>query len=376
MFSPAHRSQIKQVATNKNQHFVPRCYLRPFSQEEEGKVIRLFNVDRLQVIENAAVKHQCCGSYFYGNDEKLENAIQLLEQAYAATLRNIRVASYKHLTPQDEIVLKRFWLFQYLRTEAASRRTVEMNNHLGEITKAGTSFMLGVREAVIMAMHAFVGAMQVIDDLRVCLVKNLTGLPFITSDDPAVLTNRWFLSDRRHLGRTFGLRSAGALLVMPVTPKLVFIAYDPNVYAISKISGIASTRKVSDVRSVNQLQFLNCRANIFPGSNYDSAVLHDEYQSHKSRRLPTRHVLHYSVLDKVDGQYKRYRVVSSPGEVDHREALVHVQTLFPKPDSWPIFLQWRRKGFGCTNGTGAGCIRHSQIRSIDGPPFEKMYIRR
>jgi hypothetical protein len=363
------------VATNKNQHFVPRCYLRPFSQEEEGKVIRLFNIDRLQVTDNAAVKHQCSSSYFYGNDEQLENAIQFLEQSYAATLRNIRVSSYKQLTPKDEIVLKRFWLFQYLRTEAASKRAVEMNNHLGEVAKVGPSFKLGVRDAVIMAMHTFAQEMHIIDDMRVCLVKNSSSLPFITSDDPAVITNRWFLYDRRHLGHTFGLQSAGVLLVMPVSPKLVFIAYDPDVYAISKISGIANTRKVGDVRSINQLQILNCRANVFPGPTYDSTVLYNEYQSHKGRRLPTRHVLHYSVLDKVEGQYKRYRVVDSPEEVDHQDALVHMQALFPKPDSWPMFLHWRRKGFGCTNGTGMGCIRRSQIQGIGGPSFEKMYTR-
>jgi hypothetical protein len=326
------------VTTNKNQHFVPRCYLRPFSQENDGKVIRLFNIDRQQVIENAAVKHQCCGSYFYGDDENLENAIQSIEQAYAVTLRNIRVANYNLLTPHDELVLKRFWLLQYLRTEAASRRAVEMNNHLAEITGVGSSFKLGVREAVIIAMHTFVQEMRVIDDLRVCLVKNSTILPFVTSDDPAVITNRWFKSDRRHLGHTFGLRSAGALLVMPISPRLVFIAYDPDVYAIPKISGIARTKKVSDVRSINHLQFLYCRANVFPGPNYDSAILYDEYQSHKDRRLPSRHVLHYSVLDKVEGQYKRYRVVASPEDEDHREALVHMQTLFPEPDSWPMFL--------------------------------------
>ena len=363
------------MASNKNQHFVPRCYLRPFSQGEKGKVIRLFNVDRLQLIEKASVKHQCSSSYFYGNDEQLENAIQFLEQSYAATLRNIRGASYKQLTPKDEIVLKRFWLFQYLRTEASSKRAVEMNNHMGEVAKAGPDFKLEVRDAVIMAMHTYAQEMHIIDDMKGCLVKNSSNLPFITSDDPAVITNRWLLTDRRHRGHTFGLRSAGALLFLPLSPRLLFIAYDSDVYAISKISGIMKTRKEGDVRSVNQLQFLNCRANVFPGPTYESKALCAEYQSHKDRRLQTRHVLHYSILDKVEGNYKRYRVVENPDEVDHREALVHMQTLFPKPNSWPMFLRWRRKGFGCTNGTGAGCIRRSLIHGVGGPSLEKIYTK-
>lgn len=363
------------MATNKNQHFVPRCYLRAFTQEKKGKVIRLFNLDRLQVIDNAAVKHQCSSSYFYGSDEKLENAIQFLEKSYAATLRNILSPSNKHLKPKDEIILKRFWLLQYLRTEAASKRAIEMNNHLGEVAKAGSSFKLKIRDAVIMAMHTFAQEMHLIDDTRVCLVRNKSRLPFITSDDPAILTNRWFMTDRRHLGHTFGLRSAGALMVMPVSPKLAFIAYDQNVYAISKKSGITSTKNMSDVRSVNQLQLLNCRANVFPGPNYDSTALLREFKSHKGRRLPTGHVLHYSVFDKVEGQHKRYRMVDSPEEVDHQEALVHMQTLHPKPNSWPLFLKWRSKGFGYSNNTGIGCIRRAYTHGNSDQPFEKMHTR-
>lgn len=34
------------MASNKNQHFVPRCHLRPFTRDTEGKVINLFNLDR------------------------------------------------------------------------------------------------------------------------------------------------------------------------------------------------------------------------------------------------------------------------------------------------------------------------------------------
>lgn len=204
------------MATNKNQHFVPRCYLRPFTHEEAGKAIRIFNIDREHIVANAAVKHQCSGSYFYGEDEKLEAAIQFLEQNYAGTLRRVREPSYKRLLADDELILKRFWLLQYLRTEAASRRAVEMNNQLGELIGADSSFDLEIRDAVLMAMQTFAEEMKVIDDLKVCLLKNTTEFPFITSDDPAILTNRWFQSDKRHRGSAFGLGSSGALAILPL----------------------------------------------------------------------------------------------------------------------------------------------------------------
>ncbi len=361
------------LVTNKNQHFVPRCYLRPFSHGEKGKSIRLFNIDSERLVENAAVKHQCTGAYFYGDDEKLEAAIQFMEQAYASTLRRVREPSYRKLLPKDALVLKRFWLLQYIRTEAASKRAVEMNNQLGELVGADTSFRLEIREAVLIAMHTFADQMQAIDDLRPCLVKNSTNRPFITSDDPAVLTNKWFKSDQKHRRQSFGLGTAGVLAVLPLSENAMFIAYDKDVYAISKNAGIASTKRLDDVRALNQLQFLACRANIYPGVANCPQALSEEFRASKNNRLADRHVLHYSVLDRVEGEYKRYRVVDGPDAEDHREALVHSQILFPNPSVWPVFLGWRRKGFGMANGTGVGVVRQSQTIGHRGPLFEKWY---
>lgn len=361
------------MATNKNQHFVPRCYLRPFTFDGAGKAIRIFNIDREQIIDDAPVKHQCSGSYFYGEDEKLESAIQFIEQHYASTLRRIQDLGYEKLSANDELVLKRFWLLQHLRTEAASRRAVEMTNDLGKLVGADSSYNLEIRDAVLMEMQAFAEEMDVVDDLRACVLKNTTDVPFITSDDPAIMTNKWFKSDRRHLGSAFGLGSSGVLAILPLSEDAMFIAYDSDVYSISKSCGIAKTRRERDVHALNQFQFLNCRANIFPGHRYDSQALCADYRACKGSRIDERHVLHYAILDQVEGEHKRYRVVDNPDDERHEEALVHSQTRFPSPKNWPLLLRWRKKGFGMVNGTGVGCIRRSRTDECGGAPFEKMY---
>jgi len=76
----------------------------------------------------------------------------------------------------------------------------------------GPEFNLSIREAVLVAMRAFVDVMDAVDDLRVCLLRNVTPVPFVTSDNPAVLSNQWHLDDARVRWRSFGLHSAGALL--------------------------------------------------------------------------------------------------------------------------------------------------------------------
>jgi hypothetical protein len=54
------------MASNKNQHFVPRCYLRAFTCNGENRMINLFNIDRRVCIEGAPVKHQCSGAISMG----------------------------------------------------------------------------------------------------------------------------------------------------------------------------------------------------------------------------------------------------------------------------------------------------------------------
>lgn len=109
------------VATNKNQHFVPRCYLKAFTKDGENLAINLLNLDRQRAIPAAPVKNQCSGDYFYGQDDRLETAIRSVEGSYGNTVARIHAPGYQ-LTDTDRSVLRTFMLFQHLRTEAASRR--------------------------------------------------------------------------------------------------------------------------------------------------------------------------------------------------------------------------------------------------------------
>ena len=103
-------------------------------------------------------------------------------------------------------------------------------------------FSLGIKDAVQIAMKSFYESMHEIDDLKFCLIRNKTNLPFITSDNPAILTNKWHLTSHRSPGRSFGLGSAGALTFLPLTPDLLFVGYDGDVYNIPNNKGITETR--------------------------------------------------------------------------------------------------------------------------------------
>jgi hypothetical protein len=147
--------------------------------------------------------------------------------------------------------------------------------------------------------------MHVIDDLKFCLIKNKTKRPFITSDDPAILTNRWHLEDRRTRGRSFGLHKAGAITLLPLTPRLLFLGYDGDVYSIPHNQGVVETKSERDIIAYNQHQFLNCRANIFVKEAEHADVVQNEYMDISSDRTKARHVIHYADRDKTEGDFIR-----------------------------------------------------------------------
>ncbi len=177
------------MASHKNQHFVPRCYLKPFSVDGSGGAINVYNIDRHLGIQNAPVRGQCSHSYFYGEDLMLEKLLQHSEDAYSITLRSIGKPGYR-LTELDQAVLSHFCYLQHCRTEAALRRAALSMSEMMDVVYDGdipVDKRTAMRDVVHMGMHAFSNTMHIVDDLKVCLVRNTTPQPFITSDDPAVL---------------------------------------------------------------------------------------------------------------------------------------------------------------------------------------------
>lgn len=125
----------------------------------------------MKFIKSAPIRHQCSKNYFYGEDLDLENALQSIENKYSPTIKSILENGY-NLKDKHRFLLQKFWLLQYLRTEAASRRSVEMTEKMSEIIgEEAREFRVELADAVQNAMYVFASEMDIIDDLRVCLVS-------------------------------------------------------------------------------------------------------------------------------------------------------------------------------------------------------------
>jgi hypothetical protein len=319
----------------------------------------LFNIDRAKVILNAPIKNQCSRDYFYGTDDRLEKAIQFVESSYASVLPDL--LSYgRPLTLSSKTIIRRFWFLQQTRTEAASQRTVAMSEEADELIEHPTeSFKLGIKEAVQIALQSYAENLDTLDDLKIALVYNRTDVPFITSDDPSVLTNRWLINNIATMGRGYGLHTAGVLCVLPLSPRVCCICYDGHIYSIPNKNNWVDLRDQADVNAINDLQYLNCVANIYFSGQAASESVLELHSRNEGLKPPARHRIHYAIEAESSNGVTKFVVVDKKSAPEHSRALIHMESIRVEPRQWPSILHWRNNGFFYSNGTGLGHVRRA-----------------
>ena len=365
------------MADNKNQHYVPRVHLRPFSLNGEGNAINLCNLDRLQAIPHAPVKHQCSGDYFYGKDEKLETAINTIENPYGDVVRHL-LADGAIGAPVDA-VLRRFVYLQFLRTDAAARKASEMTLALSDVPGSDLprpAFREGVKAAAQAMMRQYAKSMRVVDDLKLRIVRNRTDKPFVTSDNPAILTSRLHLQRIRRGTRSFSASSAGAIFVLPLSPTLLAILFDGDVYSADHRSRWIDVDRKSDVEALNEQQFLNCMANIYFHEWEGREPIIDAARKASPRRPATRHTITHAVLDETSDWGEHYVVRPITDIRNGEKVLVHVVANNPVPGAWPSFLRFRPDAKAWSNDTGAGLQRRRCVEQgfVSGVGYRKIAV--
>lgn len=101
------------MAENKKQHYVPKTYLKHFSN---GKVFSVLNIGNDVIYENVSYASQCYENYFYGNDLGWEKRLNALESQWGVVLD--KVCRGENIDNNDKSILKQFSVYQYNRTLA------------------------------------------------------------------------------------------------------------------------------------------------------------------------------------------------------------------------------------------------------------------
>lgn len=345
---------------NKNQHFVPKCHFKPFSVDRQGRCINVFNLRTATVAINASTKGQCSRSYFYGQDPDIEPIFSAAESAYGSIMPRLIEAVGDELSLICK-ALRSLSYLQYLRTEKELGSAKEYFRsalgaaHQGREPPRGDEIpddWVIARDAVL----SWQKTSAYVADLKTVILENRSDIPFITSDNPAVLTNRLYC---QKFGRTdFGVAQSGSILFMPLSPRFASISYDADAYALASKSGHrVRVERGSDVRQLNHLQAMNCVENLYFTHSEDAELVKGIAAEVVALRVSHVHEMSVLIADGVRNDVERFRRATEEELKSATRRLMVSKNVHPKPLLWPSFMPFRSPPTGYVSGTAVGVVR-------------------
>ncbi len=209
-----------------------------------------------------------------------------------------------------------------------------------------------------MSIHHFFKSKAAVTDLDACLIVNKSRKHFVTSDDPAVITNRYFL---QKLGKeTSGLISAGAILYLPLSPQLALFAFDGDMYyAPNRQANVIIAKESESISELNEMQVLNSKYNIYYRDKGGEVQVAEEIERFAQGRRREVVNIQYYRLAGVENKVERYEPMDA---LDVRRGTEWVMAFnFPQvhPSSWTRLLKFRLRPRFIDTGTLVGHIRRA-----------------
>lgn len=267
------------MPASKNQHYIPKCYFRQYSQHAKLIDVHLFKDDLFR--HAVPIKTQASADYFYGN-ELTEQAIGELENIIRSPISRLSKQTNSPIkaTEEDRFGILRYMLFQRARTNNEREKRADADNImirelersrlensdfknkeflLQHIDKIKFSYTQPNGMAMVHAIE--VGHYAV--DLGMVVLEAAPARPFVFGDSPVCLYNH-YLINIKHRG-VLGLTTPGLLMFFPLSPRWCLVAFDRELYDLPASPVEISVHQLSnhDADEVNKLQYLNAHACIY-----------------------------------------------------------------------------------------------------------------
>ena len=290
----------KQKNDKRRQHYVPKFYLRNFS--EDKKSIGIYFFEKNKIINHASIKDNLWKEYFYGEDAVIENKLGEYEGRWNDIISAIIETERLPDTESDLVLLRYFILISSARTQ---KRGNQMNNDYTTLIKqvlevedpelfekvmnAGEDgFSVKVNYPALPFINAAQRSLPLVIDLKMVLLINKSAIDYVTSDNPTVFYNQLF--QEKNLSRGFGWGESGIQFIIPVSPQIAICMYDSDVYNVKeKVLDSSST-----INKLNEL-FLNNSDELII-FKYDGDEAKNEKYSYINQLVKRR--IHPSVKDE------------------------------------------------------------------------------
>ena len=252
----------KQKNDKLRQHYVPKFYLRNFS--ENNKSIGLYRFKEKKIIKQGSIRDILQKKYYYGKNPYVENKLANYEGKWSDIISYIIETESLPIDAKNLILLRYFILISSARTQ---KRGDEINKYYTSLMKklleiADPEFFesLKIAENDRFSMRMEFPSLSFIDaagqilplviDLKLELLINKSNIDYVTSDNPTVFYNQLF--QFKNLSRGFGWGEYGIQFIIPISPKIAICMYDGKVYNLRK-------RIFNSSKQINKLNelFLN-----------------------------------------------------------------------------------------------------------------------
>lgn len=325
----------------KNQHYVPKFHLRQWSND--GKLISLYNKYNQKFVSNkGAIKNLASRDYLYDKNGEVEDLLGKIESQLSPLYQKIiDTVSLDELTDLEWHLLYLNFILSNERTDAAGKDYEELekaklqaslkiyqaHGRYTEIEvdaiKDQVGFMFSSNKALKSAFKYY----PLIMDLKIVLIQNTSNVAFITSDYPSIKYNLW--SNIRKLYSCWGLCNVGIMYMLPISPKIALLAYDPVIYSIKNIkNNVVKIKNDHEINEINRLMLINADQNIFFSSNIPF---------HYIKRLVSPIEEHIKPPKTVQsfGNTERFFIVNNVRRINYNANLRFISIL-PESLEWSI----------------------------------------
>lgn len=224
----------------KNQHYVPRFYMKPFSiiknegTRKEKVLISFYQFKDNLFRDNVPTTSVCSEDFFYDEDGKTENKLSEKENKWGSAI--FKINRGEELTEYEINDVREFTGYQIIRTKAMLDHNQDMaTTMLTDILHNRTSDLdkSVIKEIVEKKIESEITSeynldlvkdtLSIIDDLKMDILENKTDITFFISDVPVIIVNP--------LGvHRAGLGSIGTVVFFPISQKKMVMFYDSKLY--------------------------------------------------------------------------------------------------------------------------------------------------
>lgn len=334
----------------------------------ERKTINLHNIRSARSVRCAPMKNQCSAPYVHGKEDlRLEHALGEIETAYARALRE--VIAGERPTGEDIGRLLAFIMLQFSRTKAVMERLRSMITGMEREIRSSTTGRLpdvhtSARAMMLSSLGLYEKVAPAVLDLPPCFVRNTSRVEFVTSDDPVCFTSRFHAT--RNI-QTFGIASSGVMFFMPLTPRLLPLCHNRNVYTVRGIGGFVETKSARDVEACNELQYLNALENVYFGDWAQKAGVEAKSAELREKRPPSR--TRFTRFEKdglSSGGILRYRRMTPGRGLERDSMIIGASAVHIFSEKWLSKVRFRgRRTEASTRSCAEKSSRPQQTLGID-----------